>query len=107
MKEFGEEDKRDKLNDEAVELAEAYLQNDSWFNVEMLAAVSKPSSNVINWVECMKKFRGAYKMIAPLIQMVSEMTDLLNKELSKLAEKTKELNKVNAEVAEKQAVLDG
>lgn len=106
MKEFGAEDKRDKLNDEAVELCEAYLQQDAWFNFELLLSVSKPSSNVINWIECMKKFRGAYKMIAPLIQQVNEMTDLLNKEMTKLKGKQEELDEVTQLVASKQADLD-
>lgn len=61
---------------------------------------------MINWVECMKNFRGAYKIIAPMIQKVSEMSDLLNKELNKLAKKQAELAEVQSIVAAKQADLD-
>jgi len=61
---------------------------------------------VINWIECMKKFRGTYKMISPLIQQVNEMTDLLNKEMVKLEGKQKELDEVTQLVASKQADLD-
>jgi len=68
--------------------------------------VSKPSANVINWIDCMKKFRGAYKMIAPLIQQVNEMTDLLNKEMAKLKAKQDELDEVTQLVASKQAALN-
>lgn len=61
---------------------------------------------MINWIECMKNFRGAYKIIAPMIQKVNEMDDLLNKELVKLAKKEKELAEVQSIVAAKQADLD-
>jgi uncharacterized coiled-coil DUF342 family protein len=54
----------------------------------------------------MKKFRNVYKDIAPLIQKVSEMSDILAKELDKLDKKQKELDAVNKEVADKQAELD-
>lgn len=45
-------------------------------------------------------------MIAPLIQQVNEMTDLLNKEMTKLKGKQEELDEVTQLVASKQADLD-
>jgi hypothetical protein len=49
MKEFGHPDKRDKLNDESIELVEAYL-NTEWFNYQLLEGCSKPAANVLNWI---------------------------------------------------------
>jgi Tfp pilus assembly protein PilN len=54
----------------------------------------------------MKSFRNVYKNIAPLILRVGEMNDLLQKELSKLDKKEKELKLVNDEVQEKLAILN-
>lgn len=45
-------------------------------------------------------------MIAPLIQQVNEMTDLLTKEMAKLKAKQDELDEVTQLVASKQADLD-
>lgn len=79
---------------------------DTFFTYDVIASLSKPAGNVINWIECMKKFRNAYKMIAPLIQMVTEKTEQLNKELARLAKKQEELDEVNKVVARKQAELN-
>jgi len=105
MKEFGAEDKRDKLNDEAIELVEAYL-NQEWFTFDVVKNLNNAAGNVINWIDCMRKFRGAYKMVAPLIQKVNEMDDKLKVELGKLLSKEQELKQVQDDVARKQAELD-
>jgi len=105
MKEFGAEDKRDKLNDEAIELVEAYL-NQEWFTFDVIKNLNNAAGNVANWIDCMRKFRGAYKMVAPLIQKVNEMDDKLKVELGKLAAKESELKQVQDDVARKQAELD-
>lgn len=60
---------------------------------------------MINWVECMKKFRGAYKMIAPLMAMVQEKTEELNTQMAKLKDAQDELARVKQNVAELQADL--
>jgi len=48
------------------------LNQEEWFNIEVLTALYGPAANMVNWVACMRKFRGAYKMIAPLMAMVQE-----------------------------------
>jgi len=53
----------------------------------------------------MKKFRGAYKMIAPLMAMVQEKGDELAYQLGKLKEAQDELARVKQNVAELQADL--
>jgi dynein heavy chain len=67
--------------------------------------IYSPAANMIYWVECMKNFRNAYKTIAPLMQMVSEKTELLNEQMTMLAEKQAELAEVKAKVAELMAGL--
>ena len=60
---------------------------------------------MINWVECMKKFRSAYKMITPLMAMVQEKTEELNTQMAKLKDAQHELARVKHNVAELQADL--
>jgi len=69
-------------------------------------SLNAAAGNVINWIECMKKFRAAYKMVAPLIQKVNEMAEKLKNEEEKLAAKETELKQVQEDVARKQAELD-
>jgi len=59
----------------------------------------------MNWVACMKKFRGAYKMIAPLMAMVTEKGEELAFQQNKLREANEELARVKQNVAELQADL--
>jgi dynein heavy chain len=60
---------------------------------------------MVNWVACMKKFRGAYKMIAPLMAMVQEKGEELTYQLGKLKDAQEELARVKQNVAELQADL--
>lgn len=53
----------------------------------------------------MKKFRGAYKMIAPLMAMVTEKGEELAFQENKLREANEELARVKQNVAELQADL--
>ena len=103
MQSFGEF--KDKLTDESVELAENYLNQEEWFNIEVLTALYGPAANMVNWVACMRKFRGAYKMIAPLMAMVQEKGEELTYQQGKLKDAQDELAAVKANVAQLQADL--
>lgn len=70
-----------------------------------MTALYGPAANMVNWVACMKKFRGAYKMIAPLMAMVQEKGEELTFQLGKLKDAQEELARVKQNVAELQADL--
>jgi len=73
--------------------------------MDILAQLYGPAANIQNWVACMKKFRGAYKMIAPLMAMVTEKGEELSFQQGKLKDANDELARVKQNVAELQADL--
>ena len=71
----------------------------------MLNSLYGPAANMVNWVACMRKFRGAYKMIAPLMAMVQEKGEELAYQQGKLKDAQDELAQVKANVAQLNADL--
>jgi len=71
----------------------------------VLNSLYGPAANMVNWVACMRKFRGAYKMIAPLMAMVQEKGEELAYQQGKLKDAQDELAQVKANVAQLNADL--